>query len=159
MLYFSKIKLFIIYFTIIILTLCFSLNFFNNDDNYILSKKVNLGLDLQGGSYLLLEVDSTPVINQKLQSKLLVFKKHLKKNVIKYQNLKLQDQSINFLIKNDDIKKFRDLFSNDDNPINSYYNNYRSYEMEYEIENNLVKIKFTKFGLIELKNTTLEQSL
>ena len=36
-----------------------------------LSKKVNLGLDLQGGSYLLLEVDSQPVINRELQSKLI----------------------------------------------------------------------------------------
>ena len=36
-----------------------------------MSKKVNLGLDLQGGSYLLLEVDSKPVIDQNLQQKVL----------------------------------------------------------------------------------------
>ena len=34
-------------------------------------KKIKLGLDLQGGSYLLLELDNEPVIKQKLQSKLL----------------------------------------------------------------------------------------
>ena len=36
-----------------------------------INKKINLGLDLQGGSYLLLEIDNTPIILQNLQSKLL----------------------------------------------------------------------------------------
>ena len=35
------------------------LNLQNNEDLYI-DKKVNLGLDLQGGSYLLLEINSDP---------------------------------------------------------------------------------------------------
>ena len=42
-------------------------------------KRINLGLDLQGGSYLLLELDNTPVIQQKLQSKLLEIKDFFKK--------------------------------------------------------------------------------
>ena len=33
-----------------------------------LDKKINLGLDLQGGSYLLLEIDNTPVVEQILQN-------------------------------------------------------------------------------------------
>ena len=31
--------------------------------------------------------------------------------------------------------------------------------MDYSIENNIVKIQFSKFGLIKLKNSTLDQSL
>ena len=58
MLYFSKLKLVTIYFIIVFLSLFSFANFFDNEDNILLSKKVNLGLDLQGGSYLLLEVDS-----------------------------------------------------------------------------------------------------
>ena len=58
MLYFSKLKLIVIYFTIFFLSLFSLANFFENEDNVLLSKKVNLGLDLQGGSYLLLEVQS-----------------------------------------------------------------------------------------------------
>ena len=159
MLYFSKVKIVIIYFIIIILSLFSFLNFVDNDQNFILSKKVNLGLDLQGGSYLLLEVDSNPVINQKLQHKLIAFKKFLKKNKIKYQKIKLKDQSINFSINEIDIEKFEEIFLNKDNLINTYYNQYRSYEMDYFIENNEVKIKYSKYGLIELKNSTLDQSL
>ena len=75
MLYFSKLKLVIIYFIIISLSLFALINFVDNKDNFLLSKKVNLGLDLQGGSYLLLEVDSKPVINLKLQQKLLNIRK------------------------------------------------------------------------------------
>ena len=71
MLYFSKIKLFTIYIIIILLSFFAFLNFIDDKDNYLLSKKVNLGLDLQGGSYLLLEVDSKPVIDQNLQQKVL----------------------------------------------------------------------------------------
>ena len=121
MLYFSKAKIVIIYFIIIILSLFSFLNFVDNDQNFILSKKVNLGLDLQGGSYLLLEVDSNPVINQKLQHKLIAFKKFLKKNKIKYQKIKFKNQSINFLINEIDIEKFEEIFLNKDNLINTYY--------------------------------------
>ena len=106
MLYFSKLKLFIIYSIIIILSIFSFINFIDNKENFILSKKVNLGLDLQGGTYLLLEVDSKPIINQNLQQKLISLVKYFKKNKIKYKNLKLINQSINFIINAEDIEKF-----------------------------------------------------
>ena len=87
MLYFSKLKLVTIYVVIIFLSLFCLSNFINIKDNYLLSKKVNLGLDLQGGSYLLLEVDSKPVVKQKLQGKLISLRKLLKGEKIKYKNL------------------------------------------------------------------------
>ena len=145
MLYFSKTKIFIIYSVIFFLSLCAFLNLIENDQNFILSKKVNLGLDLQGGSYMLLEVDSEPVLKQKLQEKLLNFKKYLKKNKIQYQDLKITNQSINFFISKNDIEKFEEFFLNKDNLINIYYNQYRSYEMTYSIIDNEVKIEYSKF--------------
>ena len=66
--------------------------FVENEDNFLLSKKVNLGLDLQGGSYLLLEVDSQPVVKQKLQNKLISLRKELKDKNIKYKELKLANE-------------------------------------------------------------------
>ena len=151
MLYFSKIKLFIIYLIIIILSFFSLVNFIDNKENFILSKKVNLGLDLQGGSYLLLEVDTNPIVNQNLQQKLLSLRKYFKENKIKYQNLKLINQSINFLISTEDIEKFEEFFLNKDNLINIYYNQYRSYQMNYSLEDNRVKLEYSKFGLIEIK--------
>ena len=66
MLYFSKPKLAIIYFIIIFLSLFSFSNLTNIKEDFFLSKKVNLGLDLLGGSYLLLEVDTQPVVVQNL---------------------------------------------------------------------------------------------
>ena len=159
MLYFSKLKLSIIYFVIILLSFFSLLNFLDIKENPILSKKVNLGLDLQGGSYLLLEVDSTPIINQNLQQKIINLRKYLKKNKIKYQSLKLENQSITFSLNNIDKDKFEEFFLNKDNTLNLYYQKYRSYEMSHSIINNKIKIEYSKYGLIELKLSSLDQSL
>ena len=73
MLYFSKLKIL----SVIVITLILSYfalsNFFSFDDNFF-KKKINLGLDLQGGSYLLLEIDNEPVIIQQVQNKLIDIK-------------------------------------------------------------------------------------
>ena len=159
MLYFSKTKLIIIYLIISFLFLSFSTNFINNKDQLFLSKKINLGLDLQGGSYLLLEVDSQPLIKQNLQIKLINLRKLLKEQKIKYQNLKLDGQSIKFKISEENLKIFEELFLNKDNLINTFYNKYNSYEMNYSIKDNFVLINYSKYGVIEVKTSALNQSL
>tara|TARA_B100002049_G_scaffold120916_1_gene89371 strand:- start:278 stop:1777 length:1500 start_codon:yes stop_codon:yes gene_type:complete len=141
------------------LFLSFSTNFINNKDQLFLSKKINLGLDLQGGSYLLLEVDSRPLIKQNLQTKLIYLRKLLKEQKIKYQNLKLDGQSIKFKISEENLKIFEELFLNKDNLINTFYNKYNSYEMNYSIKDNFVLINYSKYGVIEVKTSSLNQSL
>jgi len=86
-LYFSKIKLFVIYLIISFLSLFALTNFFENNENFLLSKKINLGLDLQGGSYLLLEVDSSSVETRRLQSRVIPLKKKLKDHNLNYKDL------------------------------------------------------------------------
>tara|TARA_B100000686_G_scaffold127030_1_gene134333 strand:- start:107 stop:394 length:288 start_codon:yes stop_codon:yes gene_type:complete len=77
-LYFSKLRVFsVLIFTLIISYFAAS-NFIKIDDDYF-SKNIKLGLDLQGGSYLLLEIDNKPVVTQKLQSKLIDLKRYFKK--------------------------------------------------------------------------------
>jgi len=166
-LYFSKLKLLVIYFIIIFLSLLSLSNFFDSEDNILLSKKVNLGLDLQGGSYLLLEVDSKPAMKQKLQDKVISIRKELKKQKIKYKNLKLKNQTISFHISKVDTDRFEEFFLNKENSINAYFNRYRDYEMNFSIKNldsisneeNLITMTYSKFGLIEIKNLLLTDSL
>ncbi len=76
MLNFSKLKILIILFFSIFFILI-SLNNFIKSDNNFFSKKIKLGLDLQGGSYLLLEIDNKPIIKQTLQSKFIEIKKKI----------------------------------------------------------------------------------
>mgnify|MGYP003325480798 CR=1 FL=1 len=73
MLYFSKLRIF----TILIASLFFlffTLSNFTKLDDSFFNKKINLGLDLQGGSYLLLEIDNKPVITKELQNKITFLK-------------------------------------------------------------------------------------
>ena len=130
MLYFSKIKLIIIYFIIVLLSFFAATNFFKNEDDYLLSKNINLGLDLQGGSYLLLEVDTKPLINQRLQEKVIKLRDHFKENSIKYKKLSYEDEKIILVLNDNDLTKFEEFFLNKDNDINYYYDQYRSYQME-----------------------------
>ena len=67
MLYFSKLRIVFITIFTLLFVLIASSNLFKFDDSFF-NKKINLGLDLQGGSYLLLEIDNEPVIEQKLQN-------------------------------------------------------------------------------------------
>ena len=77
MLYFSKLRIL----TVSLITLFFlviaSSNFFTSEDKLI-NKKINLGLDLQGGSYLLLEIDNRPIEIQKLQNATTLIRNFLK---------------------------------------------------------------------------------
>ena len=68
MLNFSKINILIIYLIFFFVSI-FSLLNIQTKDNLIFHKKVNLGLDLQGGSYLLLEINSDSLVEEKIQSK------------------------------------------------------------------------------------------
>ena len=74
MLNFSKIKIILIYLTFFLISAFCVLNFFQSEE-YFFKKKINLGLDLQGGSYLLLEVDSSPLQKRHLQAKVIPLKK------------------------------------------------------------------------------------
>ena len=67
MLYFSKFRIILIISISLLFIFIASSNILKFS-NSLLNKKINLGLDLQGGSYLLLEIDNTPVIEQKLQN-------------------------------------------------------------------------------------------
>ena len=159
MLYFSKLKIVTIYLIIFFLTLFSLSNFIDSENNILLNKKFNLGLDLQGGSYLLLEVDIYPIIKEKLQNKLINIRKSLKEQKIKYQHLSISDKEIKFEVSENDIEKFSEFFLNKNNLINTYYDKYKSYELEHLIEKNLISIFYSKFGLIEIKKSAIEHSL
>ena len=158
MLNFSKINTLLIYFIFFFIAIFSLLNLQNNNNQFI-EKKINLGLDLQGGSYLLLEINSDSLVQEKIQDKVIPIKKLLKKNNIKYSNFKINNQFLTLSITNFD--KF-DLFfySRKDNFVNPYIDNYRSHELKYEkISNDQIKILFSKFGLLTINNSALKQSI
>ena len=157
MLNFSKINIIFIYLIFFSISIFSILNFQKSDDLFI-KKKVNLGLDLQGGSYLLLEINSDSLVKEKIQSKVIPLKKLLNENNISYSNFKIKDKSVSFKVS--DTKKF-DLFfyAKKENQVNPYIDNYRSFELDYKKKGDNVEILFSKFGLLTINNSALKQSI
>ncbi|MDC0937811.1 protein translocase subunit SecD [Pelagibacteraceae bacterium] len=158
MLNFSKINTLLIYLIFFLIAGFATLNF-QNKDNQFIDKKINLGLDLQGGSYLLLEINSDSLIQEKIQSKVIPIKKLLKDNNINYSNFKINNRTLSLNINNND--KFDTIFySKKNNLVNPYINTYRSFELEYKkSDNNKIEIAFSKFGLLTINNAALQQSI
>ena len=158
MLYFTKFKVLTIYIFIICISF-FTLSNFLSDDNKLINKKINLGLDLQGGSYLLLEIDNRPIILQKLQVKLTSLKNDLIKNDIKFKNIKAIDNKILFDVDEVHKNKFIKIFEDKNSTINNYFDKYKAFEFEYEIINETISVFYSKYGIIELKNSSIDQAL
>ena len=157
MLYFSRLKVFSIISVIFIGIYFFlpNLTFFNNS-KFFSEKRVNLGLDLQGGSYLLLEIDSNPLIEQRLQAKSLEVRRELRKNNIQYKNFSFSKDSLVFIF-DEKQKETLDKILND-RSINS---NIKTGGKEFEIiyENNIIKLIFTKENINLIKKNALDQSI
>ncbi len=157
MLNFSKIKVVLIYLLFLILAFFSFLNL--KKDNF-LDKNVNLGLDLQGGSYLLLEIDTEPLINERLQNKVIPIKKFLNKNSITYNNFSIDKKKITFDINLNHLSNFEKLFlSKKDNEINLFITKYNNYELNYKNNNGKIVITFSKYGILNLNNAALNQSI
>ena len=157
MLSFTKIKVLSIYLILLSAIFFASLNLKNNN---LLDKKVNLGLDLQGGSYILLEIDTKPLVNQKLQSKVIPIKKLLNENEIDFQNFKISPDTISLTIDKDEQNKFKNIFyKQQENIVNNYISEYNKFELDLKFTQNKAFIKFSNFGLISLNNTALKQSI
>ena len=159
MLYFSKIRIIVIVVLTIIFVYLTASNFFKFDDNLI-NKKINLGLDLQGGSYLLLEIDNKPVITQRLQNKLSSLRKYFKDENYKFRNLKIiNNETIYFELDKDFVEKFTSILENKESNINPYYQRFKTHEFNFNVENNLFNLQYSRYGLIEIKKTSLDQAL
>ena len=158
MLNFTKIKVFLIYLILLSAIFFSSLNFKSNN---IIDKKVNLGLDLQGGSYILLEIDTRPLVNQKLQSKVIPIKKLLNKNKITFQDFSITKEGIFFSVDEKQHKKLENLFflKTSENIVNNFIAEYNSFELDISFKQKLAIINFSNYGLVSLNNAALKQSI
>ena len=158
MLYFSKLRIFIITILTIVFTY-FAFSNFIRSENSFFKRNINLGLDLQGGSYLLLEIDNTSVITETLQSKIFELKKFLKDNNVKAGNFALENKIIIFSVDQNNIDKVKDFLDKDESLINPYYDQFKSHQFEVSNNDNNFTLTLSKYGLINIKNASLDQSI
>ena len=158
MLYFSKLR--IIFVSIFSLFFIFiASNNLLNQDNRFIDKKINLGLDLQGGSYLLLEIDNTPVIEQKLQNTSTLIRSFFKEKNIRISNLNLTNDKLSFSVEDNFKQQVIDEFKSQNSDINPYYPAFKSHQFNLEEVGDVFEVSFSNQGLVELKTSSQDQAL
>ena len=157
MLHFSRLKIFFISFVILIGLFFFVPNFLDKKSFIFPDKKVVLGLDLQGGSYLLLEVDSKPLFKEKIEAKSFEIRKKLRSERVVYNNFNINDvTAISFEVDSKDKSKIDTILN--DSLLNAKLDQ-SNRELQFSIENNLVKINLSQIYIKRSKKNAMEQSL
>jgi len=157
-LYFSKLRIFFVSLITLFFILFASSNLFKFS-NELLKKKINLGLDLQGGSYLLLEIDNSPVIEQKLQNLTVTIRNYFKEKNIRINNLNISGQKISFSVDKKFQQTVLDIFNDKESDLNPYYQTFKSHQLDIIEENNIFEVNYSKQGIIELKTSSQDQAL
>jgi len=157
-LYFSKIKIITVFFITIILTYLAFSNLFKFDDNF-LKNKINLGLDLQGGSYLLLEIDNQPIISQTLQNKLIDLKKFFNNKSFNVKNFSIENNKILFESDNLSIKQIQELLLDKESDLNPYFDKFKTHQYIVENNENFFSVYLSKYGIVLLNSSSLDQAV
>ena len=158
MLYFSKLRIIFISLITIFFIFFASSNIFKFS-NDLIKKKINLGLDLQGGSYLLLEIDNTPVIEQKLQNLTITIRNYFKEKNIRINNIKIKNQKIFFSVDEKFKQNIINVFTDEESDLNPYYQRFKTHQLNITDENDFLIVNYSKQGIIELKTSSQDQAL
>ncbi len=125
-----------------------SLLYKENSNNWFFNNKINLGLDLQGGSYLLLEVQTEVLLQEELNNisdSIQLIARGLQTNLI---NIISEEYEIQLRFSNNDkLKQKREKFKN----------NYRN--VNVTINNNTMKIVINEIFKKNIKESAIKQSL
>ena len=102
----SKIRMILILLSIFFGIVYAAPNFFNiskvyQSSNFLPGKKINLGLDLKGGSYLLLKANMDTVFEERLETLMSDIRSSLRKSKIGYKKLFIQNDIIKFQKRGD----------------------------------------------------------
>ena len=119
-----------------------------NSNNWFFDNKINLGLDLQGGSYLLLEVQTEVLMQEELNNI---------SDSIQFIARGLQTNIINIISEEDEIQL---RFSNNDKLEEireKFKKNYRN--VNVTINNNTMKIAINEIFKKNIKESAIKQSL
>ena len=156
MLQFSKLKILTIITFIILGFIFFLPNIFKSEISFLPKKKVVLGLDLQGGSYLLLEVNSKPLFKDKLETKSFELKKKLRSERVNYNNFIVKNSTISFEFNVENKESILRILN--DNKINENIDDANK-ELNYQVLDNKIKINLSESYQKRIKKNAMEQSL
>ena len=112
-------------------------------------KPVTLGLDLQGGSYLVMEVDTSTLVREKLESLADLTRSALREGKVRFSGLKVEEGILSVKIINAaQLNDAREIIRKQENV-----------GLDITAEGSLLSIKYTDDALSSLKNQAVQQSL
>mgnify|MGYP001319922286 CR=1 FL=1 len=160
MIYFSNSK------KIFLLTICvigFFLalpNFSNVSIPLIPKQKINLGLDLRGGSYLLLEVDTNSIKSDRSQSLLEDIRSTFRQNRIKYSGLKTNKNGVQVTIRDElKINEAKKLVQELNISSSNLFSNTNNEEFSINVNNNFFLLNLNESSLKEKYRSAVSQSI
>ena len=125
-----------------------SLVYDENSENWFLKNKINLGLDLQGGSYLLLEVQLDVLYDEELENFSDSIRLLARDNQTKINQINIQNNEVIVTFNNnnkiDEIK-------------NSFFQMYRGISLQ--VSNNQLTIKLDDLYKKTIQDSAIKQSL
>ena len=116
--------------------------------NWYLDNRLNLGLDLQGGSYLLLEVQTDVLIKEEFENFSETIRIISRENRIKINNIELLDDELKIRFETSD--KLDEIRS-------SFLQNYRS--VKFNLNNNIATITVDDLYKKNIQDSAIKQSL
>jgi preprotein translocase subunit SecD len=165
MLYFTRWKALAIIVTALVVCLCAVPNFFPEATVKTwpawAQRRLVLGLDLQGGSYLLLEVDANSVRKDRLEAVREDARKVLREARIGYTGLNVRNDAVEVRISKDTdvpaaLSKLRDMSQ----PIGGLMGGGGQRDLEVsDTGGSLIRITVTQPAMLERMRKTIEQSI
>ncbi len=123
-------------------------NFTERKYDWLPGDKVNLGLDLRGGSHLLLDVDFEGYLDGVSQSIADALKKYLRQEKIGYKNLVTSKSNLKFEIRSiDDFKAIKTIIRKIDA------------NLDVGINDNTVTVGYDEYQLNQLQDKVIDQSI
>lgn len=118
--------------------------------SWLPNKTVNLGLDLQGGSHLLLEVKVETVVKERIENFVQPARKALRKDKIGYSRISATDEGIRLTLKDAaDAKAARKILRKLDN----------SMIVESSKDDKVITAKLSEDAIREINTQTISQSI
>lgn len=109
---------------------------------------VNLGLDLQGGSHLLLRADMDAVIKERLTSTTENLRQSFRDERIRFKDLTVEEGEARFTLRNADDSDARDRIL-------------ANFTADYDVVHTdlVTQLRFSEAGILELRTRTIEQAI
>lgn len=123
-------------------------NFTKVNSSFLPHSQVNLGLDLRGGSHLLIDVDFDSYISDMMETVTDSLRKYLREEKIGYKNLVAKKDFVQFELRNiEDFSKVKKIIKKLDNGIT------------INEKNSYLKLSYDTSRLNELRDKVIEQSI